>query len=33
MNRSFRIFTEGNEGNEVPNSAYLMRFVLLVTFC
>jgi hypothetical protein len=29
----FGHFTEGNEGNEDPFSAYIMRFVPLVIFC
>jgi hypothetical protein len=31
--RSFRGFTEGNEGNEDQFSSHITRFVLLVTFC
>jgi hypothetical protein len=30
---SFRIFGEGNEGNEDPIPTYVKSFVLLVNFC
>jgi hypothetical protein len=31
--RVFRIFIEGNEGNEDQFASYITRFILLVTFC